>query len=71
MPRRETRLVDERRVVAMKLKIDELGGVRALVEHVVRTRSAKPARGSGLSADMACIGTPSAVCVDNGVRAAR
>ena len=63
----------ERRIVALKLKTDELDGVRSLAEHVARSRSARPARESVAQgcAIMACVGTLSAVCVDNGVRAAR
>ena len=63
----------QRRIVAMKMKTDELDGVRSLAEHVARSRSARPARESVAQgcAIMACVGTLSAVCVDNGVRAAR
>ena len=34
----------ERRIVALKLKTDELDGVRSLAEHVARSPSAMPAR---------------------------
>ena len=34
----------ERRIVALKLKTDELDGVRSLAEHVARSPSATPAR---------------------------
>ena len=63
----------QQRIVALKLKTDELDGVRSLAEHVARSRSARPARESVAQgcAIMACIGTLRAVCVDNGVRAAR
>ena len=34
----------QRRIVAMKMKTDELDGVRSLAEHVARSPSATPAR---------------------------